>query len=141
MDRRLTHPSLLPAVPAPEIPRRPLSLGVHVQRIEIEDLVVTDHRLVLAHARTAARQDPDTAALLGHSPTTPLTLQAAAALLAALHTTDELTGMGMRIVRTTTRTTAATQHPTPSSWNCPTHPTRTTDAHPHPAPAWALRSG
>ncbi|MEV7317973.1 hypothetical protein AB0N56_34150 [Streptomyces microflavus] len=141
MAQRLTHPSLLPAVPAQEIRRRPLSLGVHVQRIEIEDLVVTDHRLVLAHARTAARQDPDTAALLGHSPTTPLTLQAAAALLAALHTTDELTGMGMRTVRTTTRTTAATQHPTPSSWNCPTHPTRTTDAHPHPAPAWASRPG
>ncbi|MFD8438707.1 hypothetical protein ACFV2I_26840 [Streptomyces microflavus] len=107
MAQRLTHPSLLPAVPAQEIRRRPLSLGVHVH------LVVTDHRLVLAHARTAARQDPDTAALLGHSPTTPLTLQAAAALLAALHTTDELTGMGMRIVRTTTRTTAATQHRNP----------------------------
>ncbi|MEU8446050.1 hypothetical protein AB0F05_37265 [Streptomyces microflavus] len=43
MAHRLTHPSLLPAVPAQEIPRRPLSLGVHVQRIEIEDLVVTDH--------------------------------------------------------------------------------------------------
>ncbi|MET4670466.1 hypothetical protein [Streptomyces sp. PvR018] len=113
MADRLTHPSLLPAVPAQEIPRRPLSLGVHVQRIEIEDLVVTDHRLVLALARTAARKDPDTAALLGHSPTTPLTLQAAAALLAALHTTDELTDMGMRTVRTTTRTTAATQHRNP----------------------------
>ncbi|MBK3584772.1 hypothetical protein JHN49_13955, partial [Streptomyces sp. MBT57] len=35
------------------------------------------------------------------------------ALLAALHTTDELTGMGMRTVRTTTRTTAATQHRNP----------------------------
>ncbi|MCD9899069.1 hypothetical protein LUR56_00920 [Streptomyces sp. MT29] len=112
MDRRLTHPSLLPAVPAQEIPRRPLSLGVHVQRIEIEDLVITDHRLVLAHARAAARQDPGTAGL-GHSPTTPLTLQAAAALLATLHTTDELTDMGMRTVRTTTRTTAATQHRNP----------------------------
>ncbi|MER0428533.1 RNA recognition motif domain-containing protein [Streptomyces microflavus] len=55
---------------------------------------------------------PVTAALLGHSPTTPLTLQAAA-LLAALHTTDELTGMGMRTARHTTRTTAATQHRNP----------------------------
>ncbi|MFJ7063170.1 hypothetical protein ACIQVA_36865 [Streptomyces microflavus] len=58
-------------------------------------------------------RNPDTAALVGHSPTTPLTLQAAAALLAALHTTDELTDMGMRTVRTTTRTTAATQHRNP----------------------------
>ncbi|PVC80369.1 hypothetical protein DBP19_36570 [Streptomyces sp. CS090A] len=110
MARRITHPSLLPAVPVQEIPRRPLSLGVHVQRIQIDDLVVTDHRLVLAHARTAARQDPETAALLGYGPTTPLTLQASAALLAALHTTDELSDMGMRIARQTTRTTAATQH-------------------------------
>ncbi|MFF7253677.1 hypothetical protein [Streptomyces microflavus] len=43
-----------------------------------------------------------TRTLLGYSPTTLLTLQAAA----ALHTTDELAGMGMR----TARTTAATQH-------------------------------
>lgn len=113
MPHRLTHPSQLPAIPAQGTPRRPLSLGVHVQRIEIEDLVVTDPTLVFTHARTAARQDPDTAALLGHSPTTPLTLQAAAALLAALHTTDELTGMGMRTARHTTRTTAATQHRSP----------------------------
>ncbi|MFF2721409.1 hypothetical protein [Streptomyces sp. NPDC058011] len=56
MARLLTHPSLLPAVPAQETPRRPLMLGVHVQRIEIADLVDTDHRLVLAHARTAATQ-------------------------------------------------------------------------------------
>lgn len=110
MPRRLTHPSLLPAVPEQETPRRPLGLGVHVQRIQIDDLVVTDHRQVLAHARTAARQDPETAALLGHRPSVPLTLQAAAALLAALHTPDELTEMGMRTARHLTRTTAATQH-------------------------------
>ncbi|MFI8177995.1 hypothetical protein ACIF6H_32395 [Streptomyces microflavus] len=110
MHRRLTHPSLLPAVPGQEAPRRPLGLGVHVQRIQIDDLVVTDHRRVLAHGRDAARQDPETAALLGYRPSTPLTLQAAAALLAALHTPDELTEMGMHTARHLTRTTAATQH-------------------------------
>ncbi|MEV7251939.1 hypothetical protein [Streptomyces cyaneofuscatus] len=56
MARYRTHPSLLPAVPEQATPRRPLSLGVHVQRIQIDDRVVTDHRLVLAHARTAARR-------------------------------------------------------------------------------------
>ncbi|MEU6618620.1 hypothetical protein [Streptomyces parvus] len=110
MPRRLTHPSLLPAVPVQETPRRPLGLGVHVQRIQTDDLVVTDHRLVLAHGREAARQDPETAALLGYRPFAPLTLQAAAALLAALHAPDELTEMGMRTARHLTRTTAATQH-------------------------------
>lgn len=108
---RLPHPSLLPAVPAP--PRGPLDLRVHAQRIQIDELIVTDPRTVLAHARTTARHDPDTAALVGYGTTTPLTLPAAAALLCSLHDPDELTDMGLRLVRHITRTTAATQHRDP----------------------------
>ncbi|MFI9018668.1 hypothetical protein ACIGZI_31995 [Streptomyces griseus] len=113
---RLPHPSLLPAVPAPAprpAARRPLDLRVHAQRIQIDELIVTDPRTVLAHARTAAHHDPDTAALVGYSTTTPLTLPAAAALLCSLHTPDELADMGLRLVRHVTRTTAATQHREP----------------------------
>ncbi|WP_435286156.1 hypothetical protein [Streptomyces bacillaris] len=90
----LTHPSLLPALPAqqPSPDRPPLDLRVHVQRITADTYVVTDPRRVLAHARTAARTEPGTAALLGH---TPLSLSAAAALLAALHDDDELEAMGL----------------------------------------------
>ncbi|MDF9808993.1 hypothetical protein M2436_007540 [Streptomyces sp. HB372] len=109
---RLPHPSLLPAVPAPAprpTVRRPLDLRVHAQRIQIDELIVTDPRQVLAHARTAAHADPDTAALLGYSTTTPLTLPAAAALLCTLHDPDELADMGLHMVRHTTRVT----HPTP----------------------------
>ncbi|WP_103532001.1 hypothetical protein [Streptomyces sp. SM11] len=72
---RLPHPSLLPAVPAPAprpSVRRPLDLRVHAQRIQIDELIVTDPRTVLAHARAAAHHDPDTAALVGYSTTTPL---------------------------------------------------------------------
>ncbi|MET9097125.1 hypothetical protein ABZX72_34170 [Streptomyces cyaneofuscatus] len=113
---RLPHPSLLPALPTPtsrSAVRRPLDLRVHAQRIQIDELIVTDPRTVLAHARTAAHNDPDTAALVGYSTTTPLTLPAAAALLCSLHDPDELAHMGLRLVRHTTRTTAATQHRDP----------------------------
>ncbi|WP_228183982.1 hypothetical protein [Streptomyces anulatus] len=113
---RLPHPSLLPAVPAPAArpaARRPLDLRVHAQRIQIDELIVTDPRQVLAHARAAAHDDPDTAALVGYSTTTPLTLPAAAALLCSLHSPDELADMGLRLVRHVTRTTAATQHRDP----------------------------
>ncbi|MFI1226157.1 MULTISPECIES: hypothetical protein [unclassified Streptomyces] len=109
MSRR-PHPSLLPAIPEQIVPRRPLDLGVHIQRIQVDELVVTDPALVLSNAHAAARHDPETAALLGYRPATALTLQAAAALLCALHTTDDLTDMGLRAARHTTRTTAATQH-------------------------------
>ncbi|WP_323138012.1 hypothetical protein [Streptomyces sp. NBC_01433] len=65
----LTHPSLLPAIAAPRpAPARPLDLRVHVHHIQVGDLTVTDHSQVLAHARRSARTQPDTAALLGHSP-------------------------------------------------------------------------
>ncbi|MEU2072256.1 hypothetical protein [Streptomyces anulatus] len=113
---RLPHPSLLPAVPAPAprpAARRPFDLRVHAQRIQIDELIVTDPRQVLAHARTAAHADPDTAALLGYSTTNPLALPAAAALLCALHDADELAEMGLHMVRHTTRVTAATQHRAP----------------------------
>lgn len=115
MNRPL-HPSLLPAVPAPAprpAARRPLDLRVHAQRIQIDEFIVTDPRQVLAHARTAAHADPDTAALLGYSTTTPLTLPAAAALLCALHDAEELADVGLHMVRHTTRVTAATQHRDP----------------------------
>lgn len=107
MSRR-PQPSLLPAIPEQIVPRRPLDPGVHVQRIQIDDLMVTDPAQVLAHA--AARHDPETAALLGYRPATAFTLQAAAALLCALHDIDDLTDMGLRAARHTTRTTAAAQH-------------------------------
>ncbi|MEU4181001.1 hypothetical protein [Streptomyces sp. NPDC026589] len=113
---RLPHPSLLPALPAPTTQiaaRRPLDLRVHAQRIQLDELIVTDPRRVLAHARTAAHADPDTAALVGYSTTTPLTLPAAAALLCSLHNPDELADMGLHLVRHTTRVTAATQHRDP----------------------------
>ncbi|MEG9551679.1 hypothetical protein V5N34_26760 [Streptomyces baarnensis] len=113
---RLPHPSLLPALPDPAnraAVRRPFDLRVHAQRIQIDELIVTDPRAVLAHARTAAHADPDTAALVGYSATTPLTLPAAAALLCSLHTPDELADMGLCMVRHVTRTTAATQHRDP----------------------------
>ncbi|MFJ1662362.1 hypothetical protein [Streptomyces anthocyanicus] len=109
MPRR-PHPSLLPAAPEQIVPRRPLDPGVHVQRVQADDLVVTDPALVLTHAHTAARHDPEAAALLGYRPNTALTLQTAAALLCALHTTDDLTGMGLRAARHTTRINAASPH-------------------------------
>ncbi|WP_331758405.1 hypothetical protein [Streptomyces anulatus] len=65
------------------------------------------------HARTAAHHDPDTAALVGYSTTTPLTLPTAAALLCSLHDPEELADMSLRLVRHITRTTAATQHRDP----------------------------
>ncbi|MFJ5050411.1 hypothetical protein [Streptomyces sp. NPDC088719] len=113
---RLPHPSLLPALPAPTTrtpARRPLDLRVHAQRIQLDELIVTDPRAVLAHARTAAHHDPDSAALVGYSNTTPLTLPAAAALLSSLHDPEERADMGLRVVRHTTRVTAATQHRDP----------------------------
>ncbi|MGY3676804.1 hypothetical protein [Streptomyces sp. TE33382] len=64
---RLTHPSLLPAItaPRPAPARRPVDLRVRVQRIQVDDLTVTDPCQVLAHARQEAQTGPDTAALLG----------------------------------------------------------------------------
>ncbi|MEV7114348.1 hypothetical protein [Streptomyces anulatus] len=82
-----------------------VDLRVHAQHIQTDELIVTDPRTVLAHARTAA--------LLGYSTTNPLTLPAAAALLCALHDPDELADMGLHMVRHTTRVTAATQHRDP----------------------------
>ncbi|MFL0028518.1 hypothetical protein ACJBCE_36960 [Streptomyces sp. NBUL23] len=112
---RLPHPSLLPARTAPTTKpaRRPLDLRVHAQRIQIDELIVTDPRQVLSYARTAAHADPDTAALLGYSTTSPLSLPAAAALLCAIHDPDDLADMGLHMVRHTTRVTAATQHRDP----------------------------
>ncbi|WP_435598626.1 hypothetical protein [Streptomyces anulatus] len=112
MSRR-PHPSLLPAITEQIVPRSPLDLGVHVQRVQVDELVVTDPALVLAHAHAAARHDPETAALLGYRPATALTLQAAGAFSCALHTTDDLSDMGLRAARHTTRTTAATQYREP----------------------------
>ncbi|WP_217230797.1 hypothetical protein [Streptomyces anulatus] len=109
MSRR-PHPSLLPATTKQIVPRSPLDLGVHVQRVQVEELVVTDPALVLAHAHAAARHDPETAALLGYRPATGLTLRTAAALLCALHAIDDLTDMGLRAARHTTRITAASPH-------------------------------
>ncbi|MEV5203176.1 hypothetical protein [Streptomyces sp. NPDC053720] len=92
MNTHPPHPSLLPAAPTPG--PHPHDLRVHLERITVDTLTVTDPRNVLAHARRAARNDPDTAALLGHG---PLSLPAAAALLCALHDDpDELTSMGLR---------------------------------------------
>ncbi|MEU7348029.1 hypothetical protein ABZ778_29795 [Streptomyces bacillaris] len=98
MTTPLTHPSLLHALPAQQSAapdRPPLDLRVHIQRITADTYVVTDPRRVLAHARTAARTEPGTAALLGHTPLTPLSLSAAAALLTALHDDDGLEAMGL----------------------------------------------
>ncbi|MGW1666475.1 hypothetical protein [Streptomyces microflavus] len=113
MNRR-PHPSLLPAVPAPAIPqppaRRPFDLRVHVQRIQVDELIVTDPRQVLAYARRAAHDDPETAAIVGYSSSTPLTLPAAAVLLCAVHEPADLEEMGLRLTRHVTRATGATQH-------------------------------
>ncbi|MCX4967138.1 hypothetical protein OHA98_20560 [Streptomyces sp. NBC_00654] len=111
----MTHPSLLPAIaaPRPAPARRPVDLRVRVQRIQVDDLTVTDPRQVLAHARQEAQTDPDTAALLGYSPTTPLTLHSAAALLSALYGTEDLAAMGLHPTRHTTRVSAANTGTTP----------------------------
>ncbi|MEI7034773.1 hypothetical protein [Streptomyces pratensis] len=114
----MNHPNLtlLPTVASPgPSPARPLDLRVRVQRIQIDELVVEDPRLVLAHARRAVRTDPDAAALLGYSPAAPLSLPAATALLCALHEAEELTGMGLRPARRTTRVTASDQQTEPVS--------------------------
>ncbi|MER5985671.1 hypothetical protein [Streptomyces sp. NPDC001787] len=121
----MTHPSLLPAIAAPRpAPARPLDLRVHVQHIQVNDLTVTDPRQVLAHARHAARTEPDAAALLGYSPTTPLTLPAAAVLLCALHDLDDLTGMGLRPTRHTTHVSSATTGTTPVTLELSDEPDR-----------------
>lgn len=112
----LADPSPLPAHAGPRLATaRPLDLRVRAQRIQIDELVVDDPHQVLAHARQAARTNPDTAALLGQSPTTPLTLSAATALLCALHETDDLAIMGLRLTRHTTRVTASNQQTEPIS--------------------------
>lgn len=112
----LTRPKLLPGLASPRpAHRRPLDLRVRAQRIEVDELIVDDPRQVLDHARRAACTDPDTAAALGHSPTTPLTLPAAAALLCALHEPGELAAMGLRLTRHTTRVTASDQQTEPVS--------------------------
>ncbi|MFD4023913.1 hypothetical protein ACFWRV_10390 [Streptomyces sp. NPDC058576] len=112
----LTHPRLRSVVAAPRSAQpRPLDLRVRAQRIQIDELVVDDPRLVLAHARQAALDDPDTAEQLGYSPTAPLPLPAAAALLCALYETDALTAMGLRLTRHTTRVSASNQQTEPVS--------------------------
>ncbi|MFI1223136.1 MULTISPECIES: hypothetical protein [unclassified Streptomyces] len=110
------HPDLRSVVAAPRpAPARPLDLRVRAQRIQIDELIVDDPRQVLDHARQAALNDPDTAALLGHSPTASMSLPAAAALLCALYDTDELTTMGLRLTRHTTRVSASNQQTEPVS--------------------------
>ncbi|MEU0162390.1 hypothetical protein ABZ154_27160 [Streptomyces sp. NPDC006261] len=112
----LTHPDPRPALAPPrQLHRRPPDLRVRTRRIEIEELVVDDPGEVLDHARQAALTAPDTAAALGHSPTTPLTLPAAAALLCALHEPGELAAMGLRLTRHTTHVTASDQQTEPVS--------------------------
>ncbi|MFD5199781.1 hypothetical protein ACFWM7_06380 [Streptomyces sp. NPDC058375] len=112
----LTHPKLRSVVVAPRPTQaRPLDLRVRAQRIQIDELVVDDPRQVLAHARQAALDDPDTAEQLGYSPTAPLPLPAAAALLCALYETDALTAMGLRLTRHTTRVSASNQQTEPVS--------------------------
>lgn len=112
----LTHPRLRSVVTAPRSAQaRPLDLRVRAQRIQIDELVVDDPHLVLAHARQAALDDPDTAEQLGYSPTDPLPLPAAAALLCALYETDALTAMGLRLTRHTTRVSASNQQTEPVS--------------------------
>ncbi|WDG29578.1 hypothetical protein N7925_15100 [Streptomyces sp. CA-278952] len=113
---RPSHPKLRSVVGIPSpTPARPLDLRVRAQRIQIDELVVDDPRQVLAHAGQAALNDPDTAALLGHNPATPLSLPAAAALLCALYDTDALTAMGLRLSRQTTRVSASNQQTEPVS--------------------------
>ncbi|MEU0102487.1 hypothetical protein [Streptomyces sp. NPDC006267] len=112
----LARPKLRSVVAAPRpAPARPLDLRVRAQRIQIDELIVDDPRQVLAHARKAALDNPDTAALLGHDPAVPLALPAAAALLCALYDTDALIGMGLRPTRRTTRVTASDQQTEPVS--------------------------
>ncbi|MFG2508588.1 hypothetical protein ACGFOW_24120 [Streptomyces rubiginosohelvolus] len=113
-----------------------MTIGVYAQRIQIDELIVTDPRTVLAHARTAAHDDPDTAALVGYSTTIPLGLPAAATLLCSLHTPDELADMGLRLVRHVTRTTVATQHcdPVVLPHSAPAAPDRPAPHRPYPVP-------
>ncbi|MEU4178299.1 hypothetical protein [Streptomyces sp. NPDC026589] len=113
---RTSHPKLRSVVGIPRpTPARPLDLRVRAQRIQIDELVVDDPCQVLAHAGQAVLEDPDTAALLGHDPATPLSLPAAAALLCALYDTDALTAMGLRLARHTTRVSASNQQTEPVS--------------------------
>ncbi|WP_258045117.1 hypothetical protein [Streptomyces sp. SM11] len=110
------RPNLRSVVGAPRpAPARPLDLRVRAQRIQIDELIVDDPRQVLAHAGQAVLDDPDAAALLGIGPADPLSLPAAAALLCALHDTDALTTMGLRLTRQTTRVTASDQQTEPVS--------------------------
>ncbi|MFH9266020.1 MULTISPECIES: hypothetical protein [unclassified Streptomyces] len=110
------RPKLRSVVGVPRsVPARPLDLRVRAQRIQIDELIVDDPRQVLAHAGQAALDEPETAALLGHDPATPLSLPAAAALLCALYDTDALTAMGLRLARHTTRVSASNQQTEPVS--------------------------
>ncbi|MFD5343037.1 hypothetical protein ACFWJY_04530 [Streptomyces anulatus] len=94
---------------------RPLDLRVRAQRIQIDELIVDDPCQVLAHAGQAVLDDPDAAVLLGICPDVPLPLPAAAALLCALHDTEALTTMGLRLTRHTTRVSASDQQTEPVS--------------------------
>ncbi|MEU3318026.1 hypothetical protein [Streptomyces sp. NPDC006785] len=112
----LVHPKLRSVVTAPRTAQpRPLDLRVRAQRIQIDELVVDDPHQVLAHARQAALDDPETARQLGFSATEPLSLPDAAALLCALHDTEALTGMGLRLTRHTVRVSASNQQTEPVS--------------------------
>lgn len=132
---RLPHPSLLPALPAPTTKasaRRPLDLRVHAQRIQIDELIVTDPRTVLAHARTAAT---DTAALVGYSTTTP---SASPPPQRCCVPSTPRTNSPTWACAWSATSPAPRQPPTtatPSSWNCTTPRKTTADDHPNPAPA------
>ncbi|MEU9712523.1 MULTISPECIES: hypothetical protein [unclassified Streptomyces] len=112
----LVHPKLRSVVTAPRTAQhRPLDLRVRAQRIQIDELVVDDPHQVLAHARQAALDDPETARQLGFSDTEPLALPDAAALLCALYDTEALTDMGLRLTRHTVRVSASNQQTEPVS--------------------------
>ncbi|MER8268040.1 hypothetical protein ABT007_28020 [Streptomyces griseus] len=132
---RLPHPSLLPAAPAPAprpAARRPLDLRVHAQRIQIDELIVTDPRTVLAHARTAAHHDPDTAALVGYSttPPSPSPPQQPSSAPCTPPTNSPTWACAWSAMSPAPRPPPSTA--SPSSSNSPT-PLTTTDDHPHAA--------
>ncbi|MFD4795251.1 hypothetical protein [Streptomyces anulatus] len=112
---RLSHPSLLPAVPTP--PRGPPP-GARSTSASTPSA----SRSTNSSSPTPAPSLPTPAPPPTTTPTPPpssatapppLTLPTGAALLCSLHDPDELADIGLRMVRHITRTMAATQHRDP----------------------------
>ncbi|MBZ6142481.1 hypothetical protein [Streptomyces olivaceus] len=102
---RVPHPSTLPPLTAAGDTEDPQAARVQV--IEVRNFTVRDPGAVLLHGHQAGMDDPQTASLLHHEPGARMSVHTAAALLAATHDTEDLTGLGLELTAHTARIAAS----------------------------------